>query len=440
MHPTVNIYLDTRTQLKSEGNRHPLKIRVTISNRSNRSWGLNRYYSRVEFDKLINNKRRGSHKDEWNAIESLIKKGTNIIDSMMPFFSYDQFKEQFFNNKSFDLVSDKSSLNHLKEFVCRKYLKNNNLPMSIKIQDSVASLLKFTKTENLPMRSITPEFCQRYEDYMFEKSKTKTRNGAGINMRHIRILFNEGIKNRCIPKEWYPFKRESGEASEYETPYTIPNEQKVKVYLKEAEFVKFASAEKFSSSLLEERHAAFMLSFYCNGANAADFLRFKYKDIQGDFIVFYREKIKNATKSNKKPIKIYLSNELKKLIDKIGNPNKRENYIFKCYTDEMSEGEKYKARCRFNRIVSKSLKQITKDLNLEKNISIGKARHTLTNILKKNQVDREFVKDILGHTSIVTADNYYDQFEDDQHTSIFNNIVSVQKINQRLKKASLANI
>src|SRR5687768_664986 len=107
MHPTVNIYLDKRTQLKSEGNRHPLKIRVTLSNKSNRSWGLNRYYSPVEFDKLINNKRRGSHKDEWNEIESLIKKGTNIIDNMMPYFSYDQFKEQFFNNKSFDLVSDK---------------------------------------------------------------------------------------------------------------------------------------------------------------------------------------------------------------------------------------------------------------------------------------------------------------------------------------------
>ena len=437
MTPTVNIFLDGRYNLKSEGDRSPLKVRVTVSNRSNRSWGLNKYYTLSEYNKLLRNKKRAPWKDDWNEIEGWIKKGERVIERMMPFFSYDQFKEQFFNAKTFDVVTEKTSLLFIRDFVCAKYLKNNNLPMSVKIRDSVASILKFTNTSDLPMRAITPELCQRYEDYMYNKSRTKTRNGAGINMRHIRILFNESIKNRFIPQEWYPFRRESGEQSFFENSYTIPSEQKVKVYLKEEEFLKFAKAEKFRSPILEERHAAFMISFYCNGANAADFLRFKFRDIQGDFIVFYREKIKNATKSNQKPIKIYLSAELMELIHKIGNPNKPGSYIFKCYTDDMSEEQKYKARCRFNRLVSKSLKKITKDLNLEKNISIGKARHTLTNILKKHQVDREFVKDILGHTSIVTADNYYDQFEDDQHTSIFNNIVSVKKIDQRLKKLAL---
>jgi integrase len=394
---------------------------------------LNKYYTLGEYNKLLRNKKRTPWKDEWNVIEGWVKKGERIVERMMPFFSYEQFKEQFFNTKTFDVVTEKTSLIFIRDFVRQKYLKNNNLPMSVKISDSVASLLKFTGTSDLPMRAITSELCQRYEDYMYKKSRTKTRNGAGINMRHIRILFNEGIRNRFIPQEWYPFRRESGELSCFERPYTIPNEQKVKVYFKEDEFLKFAKAEKFTSPVLEERHAAFMISFYCNGANAADFLRFKFGDIHGDFIVFYREKIKNASKSNKKPIKIYLSADLKNLIHKIGNPQQPNNYIFKCYTDDMSEEEKYKARCRFNRVVSKSLKKITKDLNLEKNISIGKARHTLTNILKKHQVNREFVKDILGHTSIVTADNYYGQFEDEQHTSIFDNIVSLQKIGQRLE-------
>jgi integrase/recombinase XerD len=432
MHPTANIYLDTRTVVKKEGNRNPLKIRITLHNKSNRSWGIGKFFTPKEFDKLLNNKRRDPYKDQWNEIESLLKHSEELIERMMPFFSYDDFKEQFFNNKSFDIISDKTSLIYIRDVIVNRYLKNNNLPMSVKIKDSVASILKFTKTENLPMRSITPEFCQHYEDYMYEKSKTKTRNGAGINMRHVRILFNEGIKMRIIPMEWYPFKRESGERSEFEHPYVIPNEQKIKTFLKEDEFVKFAVTKEFQSVNHELAHAAFLIAFHCNGANAADFLRFKFRDIQGDFIVFYREKIKNASKANRKPIKIYLSKELMSLIKNYGNPPLPENYIFKCYRDEMTEVERYLARMKFNRIANRNLKNIMKDLDITKSISIGKARHSLANILKKNDVNREFVKDILGHTSILTTDNYFDQFEDDKHTSIFDNLISIPKMQERL--------
>ena len=118
-----------------------------------------------------------------------------------------------------------------------------------------------------------------------------------------------------------------------------------------------------------------------------------------------------------------MSQELKRLIQKYGNSPEPNNYIFKCYTDEMTEKEKYYIRTRFNRLASKSLESFdeTKDL------SIGKARHTLVNRLKKNHVDREFVKDILGHTSIITTDNYYDQFEDDVHREIARKYMSVSQ-------------
>jgi integrase/recombinase XerD len=125
---------------------------------------------------------------------------------------------------------------------------------------------------------------ERYEDYMYAKSKTKTRNGAGINMRHIRVLFNEAIKRKLIPRNWYPFKRESGEASEFEEPYVIPYEGKIKRYLKEDEFLKFANTKDCESVNHENGRVAFLISYYCNGANAADFLRFKFRDIHDNFI------------------------------------------------------------------------------------------------------------------------------------------------------------
>ena len=102
----------------------------------------------------------------------------------------------------------------------------------------------------------------------------------------------------------------------------------------------------------------------------------------------------------------------------------------------MTPMQRYEARKRFNRLASNSVQSIVEGLAIDKRITLGKARHTLTNILKKHKVDREFVKDILGHTSIVTADNYYDQFEDDQHSAIFNSIVSVQKMKERITTAN----
>ncbi len=431
MKPSVTIILDTRSSLQN-GKKYPLKLRIGLSRNDSRKFSLGLSFSKTEFEKLLKFRMKDPHKDVWNKIDASVKKAEHVVEGLMPYFNFKAFRERFYDTKSFQIVSDKTSLLAVREIVMRKYIDDGNYPMSVKISDSVASILKFAKKDNIPMRSITPQFCRKYEEYMFGKSKTKTRNGAGINLRHIRILFNNAISKKLIPKEWYPFKRESGESSEFENPYVIPNEAKVKTYLKEDEFVKFAEANNFASVKQEEAHAAFLISFFCNGANAADFLRFKFRDIQGDFIIFYREKIKNTFKSNLRPIKVFLSPELKNLMKKYGNEPLPENYVFRCYTDEMSDEERYLARLKFNRSASKCLRLITKRLNIKKNISIGKARHSLANLLKRNGVDREFVKDIFGHTSILTTDNYYDQFEEDQHTSIFNNIVAVDKIKMRL--------
>ncbi|MBL0051720.1 MAG: tyrosine-type recombinase/integrase [Bacteroidetes bacterium] len=41
------------------------------------------------------------------------------------------------------------------------------------------------------------------------------------------------------------------------------------------------------------------------------------------------------------------------------------------------------------------------------------ARHTFSTILKRKGVSTEFIKESLGHSSIVTTENYLDSFTDD---------------------------
>ena len=436
MKPTINLFLDTRVKIKSKGDRHPLSMRVTVSNKSNRSWRLGFFFTEDEYKKAEANKNREAWREMWADIDSQTKRAEKIVRELEP-FSYEEFKERFFGERYIAKVApDEASVNHVLERVCKDYLKKEQYPMTVKLRDSVNSILKFSKTENLPMRSITPKFCRDYENYMVKKSHKKTRNGAGINMRHIRILFNQAIAMELIPRSWYPFKRESGEKSEFSDPYVIPYEQKVKEFLKEDELLTMFKASNFITEAQKRAHDAWLISFYCNGCNAADFLEFRYRNIQGDFIIFYRQKVKNATRSDSKPVKVYLSPELKELIEKIGNLPRPDNYIFDVYKPGMTVEQKYDTRKQFVSKVSQSLKHLADNLGIKKNLRLGNARHSLANVLKKNGVDREILKDLFGHTSIITADNYFGQFEEDKHAEIAKNFISFGSIEERLKKQS----
>jgi integrase/recombinase XerD len=432
MKPTVNVFLDTRKVQKNGA--FPLKLSVT-ADRTNRSWSFGFSFTETEYAKIIKNQRREPYKDTWNEIEANIEKAEKVISDMLPFFTFEEFKERFFRRMSIKVVSDKTSLLHVLEEACTQYLKRGQYPMSVKLRESVKSILKYSKTDNLSMRMINPTFCRKYEEYMYSKSAKKSRNGAGINLRHIRILFNKAIEEDFIPKEWYPFKRGPGEKSEFKDAHVIPNERKIKDYLKEEEVVRLSEHTDFKNEAQKNAHTAWLISFYCNGCNPADFLQFKYGDIYGDFIVFYREKVKNATRSDMKPVKVYLSPELKQLIKKVGNPPKPDNYIFKCYTDDMSEEEKYKARRKFTSNATQSMKHLAESMGINKNIRLGNARHSLANILKKNGVDREIVKDLFGHTSILTVDNYFESFQDDQHAELAKSMISIAGIKRKMKKA-----
>lgn len=440
MGPTVDYFLDTRTPVKSQNNRYPFKIRVKASRTQNRAYGkeagIEYYFTEQEYnEKFLIDRRKEPWKDMWTIINAKIELAEKIIEDMMPFFTFQEFKERFCEAKNYEVVLDESSINYILAKVCAVYLKEDRYPMTVKLKDSVRSILKFAKQENIPMRAITPEFCRRYESYMYKKSKKGSRNGAGINLRHIRIIFNDGIRDHLIPAEWYPFKRHAGEKEYFKDAYVIPNERKPKDYLKEDEVLKFsqATADDIGSESQTKAHWAWLVSYCCNGANAADFLQFRFRHIVGDFIIFYREKVKNANRRDMKMVKVYLSPELIDLIKRYGNPAAPNNYIFPCYKDGMTDEEMYKARKQFTTNVSKSMKFLAKHLGIKKNIRLGNARHSLANILRRNGVDREMFKDLFGHTSIVTADNYYDAFQDDQLKQVATGIMSLNSIEKRVK-------
>ncbi len=53
------------------------------------------------------------------------------------------------------------------------------------------------------------------------------------------------------------------------------------------------------------------------------------------------------------------------------------------------------------------------DLEIDQKIGTYAARHTFSTVLKRKGVSTEFIKESLGHSSLVTTENYLDSFADD---------------------------
>ncbi len=57
--------------------------------------------------------------------------------------------------------------------------------------------------------------------------------------------------------------------------------------------------------------------------------------------------------------------------------------------------------------------EICEDLGIENKTGTYAARHTFSTVMKRKGAPTSFIKDALGHSSVVTTENYLDSFEDE---------------------------
>ena len=63
------------------------------------------------------------------------------------------------------------------------------------------------------------------------------------------------------------------------------------------------------------------MQFYCNGVNLNDLIRLRWDHLVGNCFVIQRQKTKNTSSSRQVLIRIPLVENLKNLIEKMGNKN-----------------------------------------------------------------------------------------------------------------------
>lgn len=310
-------------------------------------------------------------------------------------FTFEAFEKEYTEHK----VKNTSLQSYFED-------KENRLKEAEKFQSASLynttwkALSKFDS--EITFKKITPGYLNKFEKWMLKEGKSYTT--IGIYMRNLKHIINLAIKDRVIKQ--YPFGRDKDK-------YTIPKGKNTKKALNLDEISQLFNYQPKDPGQ-QKSLSYWLFSYLCNGMNMTDIANLKYKSIQGNDLVFIRQKTKDS--ANEIPyIKAFLLPEAWDIINQLGNENKDpETYIFPIYTPEMTAIEKFKKMKQFIKDVNEDMGDIAKDICIDKKVTTYFARHSYSTILKRNGTPVEYISEQLGHQDIKTTKNYLDSFEDEQ--------------------------
>jgi integrase len=249
--------------------------------------------------------------------------------------------------------------------------------------------------------SITVDWLKKYEKSMLNEGKSYTT--ISMYIRSMRALFNEAKNAGVIKEAQYPFGKGK---------YEIPTGKGRKMALTLQQIKQIISYTD-GAEATEHYRDLWFFSYLCNGININDLLKLKYANIDGDEIHFYRSKTLHTSKE-KKEIEALLTPEMKQIIEKWGNPEKKpNNFVFPFLTGNETPMEQKKRIQDITRRINKHVKKIGDKLGIP-NISTYTARHSFASVLKRSGANIAYISDSLGHSDLKTTENYLASFEKEE--------------------------
>lgn len=444
MSTTISIILDTRRIKKTD--KYPVKLRVTFQR-------VTEYYqtifdlSKEEWEKLPASRISNELQPIRDKLKDIERKTENAVKELTP-FNFAEFEKDFIrgntnfrqrnfktevitpNGDEFDyspfykkipLFIETAGKPGLISYSYLKYIKQlireGRISSAINYHCSYVSLKKFRG--DVPFFVITTTYLKEYENWLKNQDISKTT--IGIYLRPLRALFNEAIEDGIIKREkYYPFGKRK---------YRIPTSKNVKKALELSEVEKIYFYE-CNPELTGEQQAKdyWLFSYFGNGMNPKDIANLKHKNIDGDYLTFERSKTERSLRSDPKPITIFLTDDMKKIIERRGNKNKApNNYLFPILEHGLSPLRQYELVQNFVGFINDWMKRIFKNLGIDKKWTTYVARHTFSTVMKRSGASTEFIQEALGHSDLKTTENYLDSFDKDVKKEFAHRLISFKK-------------
>jgi len=434
--------LDTR-RIKSKTKKYPLKLRVTFD-RKTRNYLTIYDLKEEDYVKLGAPNVGAGLKATRDKLREIERTAETTAKELSPFRFEDFEKEfisgnpSFFQRKSvrdakvkgnygYDVAQYANRFPIFKEptmpagtllVTFRSYidklLRADRIGSAVCYQTSYYSFERFRG--NVDFADVTVDYLNEYEKWMLKQEYSKTT--IGIYVRSLRAIFNEATENGLVKRDKYPFGRRR---------YQIPTSLNVKKALTLDDLSKIYYYQPVCQ---QEQWAKdfWLFSYLGNGINPKDIACLKYKNIEGDYFIFERAKTEKATRSDPKLISVFITDDMRAIIDrwanKETNPN---NYVFPILEPGLTALRQYELIELFISSINDWLVKIRKKLKIEKRLTTYVARHTFSTVLKRSGVSTEFIQESLGHTNILTTEKYLDSFEKEIKREYVSNLTAFKK-------------
>lgn len=345
-------------------------LRLTI-NRRHKYFRLNVFSNPDHFQSGIISRSDPDHDDKNNLIEHFRLKAQGIIHTFRitdQIITFDRFSQEFetgqVNKDSFyEFVEDQIQL--LDGKLTKGTLKN--------YKDQVNKMKTFRS--ELSFSEIDLRFIYRYEQYLIN-NRHNNKNTVVKSLIFIKQIINKAVSQNILtenPIQDYKLKRIVGDRE----------------FLSVDELNTLE--ELYSKNTLKSNRSNvlryFLFSCY-TGLRYQDIKKLRFKDIkEGKYISIQMGKTKEY-------VNIPLINKARDLIPEKGFENQT---VFNVLTDQPT---------------NRYLKDIIKEVKINKKISFHCARHTFATLSKSQGIDYDVISKILGHTDIKTT-KIYTKYERD---------------------------
>ena len=346
------------------------------------------------------------HPDRIYLNEWLTQKKSEILRIIADFdankvdWTLNQFEQEFFH------YSNKGNVKEFFENLIQTYKDTNHIGNANCYSRTLHVLELFD--EKLPER-VFPEIDIKYVksfDVFLQKRECKG-NTRKFYFKTLRAVLNKAIQDGEASETTYPFGKGGFSISALE-------EETAKRYLPHDSMMKLKTTV-MDNAVLERTRRLFLFSYYCYGISFIDAALLTKKNIirynGGNYIVYKRNKTKEAKKV--KPIQIKITSEIQELMDWFSaNTLLVEDYLLPIVSIAGYKGEQLynHIRSRFGRN-NKNLTNLAKALEItDIKLTSYVSRHTMAMTLQDNQVPREVISQILGHSDLATTNTYLDSF------------------------------
>ena len=332
------------------------------------------------------------------------------------------FTNEMIIDKLFTTISSSKTESYLLEHI--KKMKNEKRFNTAKtFEDLHVCLLKYDKS--FGKRSL-PEIDYNYVNgyFNFFKDEGRQVGGIGVNLRALRTLLNEAIKDNVGSAETYPFSNQYGTRAGKDR---LCLSKKVKVTTRK-KFIPIEYLEQFYNtefiSISHQRSKElFFFSFFCGGINFADMANLKESDIKHGFdkdgkpIRYFIYK-RSKTKEN---IEVQINADIQKQIDLLHNPIlglASEDYLLPIYTISGLNAEEMNT-FRMNKLrrMNKYLKEMAKIMEFPEGLSALStyfARHSFAMRLFSKTKSIDIVSAGLHHSNTEITKVYLESFGKDE--------------------------